>query len=440
MAKSKPQGSLRASTARVIHAVLEQGESLRDCLPRFQQEFSEQDKAWMQEMVFGVMRKVPLMQYWLRKLLQKPLKGKNKVLEHLLMLGFYQIAFSRVPSHAAVSETVDAAQKLGGNALKGLVNGVLRNFIRESIQDDIPQSPHVTSGLPKWLYKKLAQVHKDDLQIVLDKMQLRPPLWLRVNTRKITRDKYLEQLVLAGVTETNPATLLDTHPSAIMLEKSTNVTILPGYAEGWFSVQDGAAQLAAQYLDAQPGESILDACCAPGGKTCHILESQPEVKRCLAIDNDAKRLVRVEENLSRLQLNAEIQCADIANTDVWWDGQQFDRILLDAPCSATGVIRRHPDILWLRKPSDIEVLTHIQKEILNSLWKTLKPGGTLLYATCSILTDENQDQIIEFLKNHSDAQWQPIHADETIEQPGKQILPGEHDMDGFYYARLLKST
>lgn len=440
MVKGKPKGSLRASTTQAIFAVLEQGESLRDCLPKYQNEYSEKDKAWMQEMVFGVLRKVPLLQYWLRKMLQKPLKGKNKVLEHLLMLGFYQIAFSRVPSHAAVSESVDATHKLGSSALKGVVNGVLRNFIRENVQQDTPQDAHIQAGLPKWLYKKLSHNYGDNLSDLLAGMQQKPPLWLRVNNTQISRDNYLQQLNASGVTDTNPATVFESHPNAILLEKSTNVALLPGFDEGWFSVQDGAAQLAAQYLDVQENDAVLDACCAPGGKTCHIIESQPKLKNCIAIDNDSKRLVRVEENLSRLKLKAEVICADVADIDEWWDGSLFDKILLDAPCSATGVIRRHPDILWLRKPKDIEALTNIQASILNSLWKTLKPGGTLLYATCSILPDENQIQIAEFLRHHSDARLQPLIANDSPEQPGRQILPGEQQMDGFYYARLLKSN
>lgn len=438
MPKGKPKGSLRASTTQAIFAVLENGESLRDCLPKYQQEFSEQDKAWMQEMVFGVLRKLPLLQYWLRKRLQKPLKGKNKVLEHLLMLGFYQIAFSRVPSHAAVSESVDAAQKLGCSALKGLVNGVLRNFIRESVQEDIPDEAHIQAGLPKWLFKKLKANYSHNVEALLNGLQTKPPLWLRVNQTQISKDEYLDKLQESGLIESNPAHTFDTHPNAILLERSTNVALLPGYEEGWFSVQDGAAQLAAQYLQVEENQVVLDACCAPGGKTCHILENQPKLKSCIAIDNDANRLIRVNENLSRLGLNADVVCADVANTDSWWNGELFDKILLDAPCSATGVIRRHPDILWLRKAKDIDALTDIQATILKALWQVLKPGGTLLYATCSILPEENGAQIQRFLKENPDARLETIAAGESIEQPGRQILPGEQQMDGFYYARLLK--
>lgn len=429
--------NLRAETAKAIFAVLEQGESLRERLPAHQLAFSEQDKAWMQEMVFGVMRKLPLLQYWLRKMLDKPLKGKTKVVESLLLLGFYQIAFSRVPGHAAVSESVEATVKLGNASLKGLVNAVLRNFIRDEKHNDLPTEPFIEAGLPKWLYKKLSCAFEAQLPALVAGMQQKPPLWLRINTTQTSIEQYKNALTQASYRDFVVGG--NSHPNAIVFEKSTNVTQLPGYQEGWFSVQDGAAQLAAHYLAPQAGERILDACCAPGGKTSHLLEMQPALAACVAADNDAKRLERVAENLTRLRLEATVLCADMQNPGTWWDGQHFDRILLDAPCSATGVIRRHPDIMWLRKPADIEKLVMLQQRILQALWRTLKPGGTLLYATCSILEEENQAQICRFLNNNSDCRLNPIIDTETVNQPGRQILPGEQGMDGFYYARLLKS-
>lgn len=435
---SKPLRNLRAETAKSIFSVLEQGRSLRECLPAHQAAFSEQNKAWMQEMVFGVMRKLPLLQFWLRKLLDTPLKGKTKVVESLLLLGFYQIAFSRVPSHAAVSESVEASVKLGNASLKGLVNGVLRNFIREEVANERPSEPFIEAGLPKWLYKKLSNAYEDQLASVVAGMQQKPPLWLRINTNQISVTDYKTALEQAGYRDFYLADL--PHQEAIIFNKSTNVTQLPGYQEGWFSVQDGAAQLAAYYLSPQADDRILDACCAPGGKTSHLLEKQPSLRECVAIDNDATRLERVSENLSRLQLQATLLCADIQQLDNWWDGQCFDRILLDAPCSATGVIRRHPDIMWLRKSTDIENLVATQRAILQSLWRTLKPGGTFLYATCSILEEENQAQIRQFMAAHGDCQLLPITENESDNQPGQQFLPGEQGMDGFYYARLIKSA
>lgn len=429
--------NLRSETSKAIFAVLERGESLRECLPTHQKSFSEQDKAWMQEMVFGVMRKLPLLQYWLRQLLDKPLKGKTKIVESLLILGFYQIAFSRVPSHAAVSESVEATTKLGNASLKGLVNGVLRRFIREDIAATEPSEAFIQAGLPKWLYKRLAKSDEATLASIIAGIHEKPPLWLRVNRTQIEKAAFIEHLNEAGYESQISTTT--SHPDAVIFNKSMNVMQLPGFAQGWFSVQDGAAQLAATFLAPEPSERILDACCAPGGKTSHLLERQPALNAVIAVDNDAKRLQRVSENLNRLQLKAEVVCADLQSTDDWYDGEQFDKILLDAPCSATGVIRRHPDIMWLRKSTDIATLVHLQQTILRSLWSVLKPGGTLLYATCSILEEENQAQIRQFLADQNDCVLSPIIDSETTAQPGRQILPGENGMDGFYYARLVKS-
>ena len=439
MYQNQKNGSLRATTAQAIFAVLENGESLRECLPKLQDKVAEKDRAWMQEMVFGVLRNVPQLQYWLRQLLSKPLKGRNKVIEHLLMLGFYQIAYSRVPSHAAVSESVEATHILNCQSLKGLVNGVLRTFIREETQKDLPDTPHVKAGLPKWLYKKLSATYGDSFDDLLAGMKTKPPLWLRVNSQKVSRDDYLAKLKESGIVSEDDLSTSASHPNAIILSRSTNIITLPGYQEGWFSVQDGAAQLAAQYLDAKAGENVLDACCAPGGKTSHILELTPALASCTAVDNDEYRLKRVKENLQRLQLEADIKCADVADTANWWNGQHFDRILLDAPCSATGVIRRHPDILWLRKRTDIEALVELQAHIIENLWQTLKPGGTLLYATCSILPEENSLQISAFLDKHEDATLLPLDETTKNDSIGRQILPNENGMDGFYYAKLLKS-
>lgn len=433
--KVKSNKTLRADAAKTLFYILEQGKSSRECLPDIQSGYSEQDKAWLQEMVFGVLRQLPVLQFWLRKLLDKPLRNKNKVVEHLIMLGFYQLAFSRVSTHAAVSETVSATRYLKAEPLKGLVNALLRNFIRQELVNTLIDDPQINSGLPKWLYKRLANIYPNQLESLGQAMNQRPPIWLRVNQLQTTTTEYQAALTNMKVS----FGLSDSHPDGIVLEKSVDVTTLPGYQEGWFAVQDGAAQLAAKYLDAQPGERVLDCCAAPGGKTCHILESQPQLAECAALDIDEGRLKRVRENLDRLKLSAKLIAADAAEPSSWWDGNHYDRILLDAPCSATGVIRRHPDIKWLRKNADIELLVVLQQNILQSMWEILKPGGTLVYATCSILTEENHLQISRFLEQQPDASLVPIDSSDTPSMPGRQILPGEGQMDGFYYARLLKS-
>ena len=426
---------LRADTAWVIFQVLEQGKSSREALAIAQARHSKQDAAWLQEMAMGVFRHLPQLQIWLRELLEQPLKGSKKILEHVILLGFYQQAFSRVSDHAAVAATVNAAEVLGGKGLKGLINAILRNFQRQQLAEQVSDNPIIQSGLPKWLYKRLANAYPQELESLLSGMNQPAPIWLRVNQQQCTQPDYCNALAEADIR----FALSEAHPDAVILLDRTPITTLPGFAEGWFSVQDGAAQLAAPLLDAQPGERILDCCAAPGGKSAHILERTSGLAELIALDSEASRLTRMTENLQRLQLHANLVCADAAEVNSWWDGKPFDRILLDAPCSATGVIRRHPDIRWLRKSADIEVLQALQYKILSNLWRTLKPGGTLVYATCSVLPVENKAQISRFLQEHSNAQLLPIQPGETIEQPGRQILPGEQQMDGFYYARLLKS-
>jgi 16S rRNA (cytosine967-C5)-methyltransferase len=436
MTSPRGQNNLRAEAAKILYAILEQGVSARDCLPAAQKNYNEQDKAWLQEMVYGVLRQLPILQFWLRQLLDKPLKNRYKVAEHLIMLGFYQLAFTRVSTHAAVSETVSAAKKLKAESLKGLINAILRNFIRQEMEKNMPDDQQVTSGLPKWLYKQLAQAYTSDMPALVNAMQTRPPIWLRVNQKTTSFEDFSKELTRQNIAFSQG----QEQDHGLILAKGRDITTLPGFNQGWFAVQDGAAQLAAQYLEAQPQERILDCCAAPGGKTCHILERQPLLTECVALDVDSSRLQKVEENLSRLNLNATLISGDASQPSDWWDGQQYDRILLDAPCSATGIIRRHPDIKWLRKSADIDVLVNLQKLILNAIWPLLKPGGTLLYATCSILPQENTLQVSQFLAETSEAKLVPISLDETAENPGRQILPGEGQMDGFYYARLLKST
>jgi 16S rRNA (cytosine967-C5)-methyltransferase len=293
------------------------------------------------------------------------------------------------------------------------------------------------------------------VQEIAEQINARPPLWLRINALKTTRPEYSAQLDAQGIgfedaeTQEIPLSFLtkETH-SAIRLSKRTDITTLPGFAEGLFSVQDLAAQLAAQLLDVQPNDDVLDCCAAPGGKTAHLLESQPLLASLDAIDNDGQRLERIEENMLRLGHDVEfgdklnLYVVDAASEEVIsrvLKDKQYDRILLDAPCSATGVIRRHPDIRWLRKASDIDNTVALQKRILAQIWQRVKPGGVLLYATCSILKQENEYQIAEFLTTQSDATLLPIHGNDTVLCPGLQILPGQAQMDGFYYARLLKS-
>ena len=430
------QKNLRADCAWVIYQILEHGKSSRECLERVQRRHNVRDNAWLQEMSLGVMRRLPILQHWLRGLLDRPLKGNKKVVEHLILLGLYQLHYSRVSSHAAVGETVAAASYLGATSLKGLVNAVLRNFQRESLGDKPIENPIIESGLPKWLFKAIENAYGEDASSVREATNAMAPIWLRVNKQKTSLTAFTAALDNINVAYTTS----EEHGDAVILQRREDITALPGFDDGHFAVQDGAAQLAAHYLQAKAGERILDCCAAPGGKTGHIAENTPDVGYLLALDADATRLKRVEENMTRLQHTVDIKQGDATAPDTWWDGELFDRILLDAPCSATGVIRRHPDIRWLRKSSDIDNLAALQRQILDTLWALLKPGGTMLYATCSILPQENTQQIQQFLAQTPDAQLSPVTKIETSERPGRQILPGEQQMDGFYYARLVKSS
>ena len=436
MSRVQSATRLRADCATLLYQILEDGRSSRQLLADKQARYQEsRDKAWLQEMTFGCLRQLPTLQFWLRQLLKKPLKGSKKVVEHLLMVGLYQLAFSRVSDHAAISETVNACKVLKAESLKGLANAILREFQRSGMQEKRPDNPAALAGFSNWIYQAIIEHYPNQAEHIVEQTNTKAPLWLRVNQAQITRTDFSQKLAENGIEHTMPKT----HNDAIVLSQFADVTTLPGYSDGYFAVQDGAAQLAAHYIDPQAGERILDCCAAPGGKTCHIIEKATNIE-CVAIDNDQHRLKRVHENLKRLKHNATVICADASAVEEWWDGKLFDRILLDAPCSATGVIRRHPDIRWLRKKTDIAPLLIIQATLLDQLWQTLKPGGVMLYATCSILPSENDEQIKAFLAKHDDATIDTqFYKGISEDHPGRQILPGEEQMDGFYYARLLKS-
>ena len=438
---TKKVANIRALAAKCCYAVIDQGRSLSDELPRQQDKAALKDKGLLQEICYGVLRYLPELEHDVRALMQKPLTGKQRVFHFLLLVGVYQIKYMRTPDHAAVSETVAATGTLKNRQMKSLVNGVLRNFVRASENSSLHKKETLPTSIeynhPSWFIKKVQQGYPKQWQNILTANQQKPPMWLRVNQQHQTIATYQELLTAAKIDIKAINSLSD----AIELAHPTDVTKLPGFEQGWISVQDGAAQQAAKLLDCQQGDVVLDCCAAPGGKTCHILEQTPDIASMTAIDVEASRLVRVEENLSRLGLKAKVIAADAANSKAWWDGQQFDRILLDAPCSGTGVIRRHPDIKWLRKATDIDSLVILQQQILKEIWSLLKPGGTLLYATCSILPQENSNQIECFLKDNNDAQLVDIETNNTQEEGilGWQLLPGEKNMDGFYYAKLIKT-
>lgn len=423
--------NLRSMAASAIEKVVEQGQSLSNILPPLQQKVSDKDKALLQELCFGVLRTLPQQEWLISKLMSRPMTGKQRTIHYLIMVGFYQLLHTRIPPHAALAETVEGAVVIKRPQLKGLINGVLRQFQRqqEELLAEFADSDQRFLH-PEWLLKRLQKAYPSQWQAIVEANNQRPPMWLRVNRNHHTRDEWLALLETA---EMNGFTH-DAYPDAIRLASPAPVQSLPGFEQGWVTVQDASAQGCMTYLEPQNGDRILDLCAAPGGKTTHILEVAPKAS-VMAVDIDEQRLSRVYDNLKRLGMKAEVKQGDGRTPAQWCGDEQFDRILVDAPCSATGVIRRHPDIKWLRRDRDINELAQLQSEILDAVWPHLKPGGTLVYATCSVLPEENSQQIAAFLKRTSNA---TLRATGTPDKPGIQNLPGAEDGDGFFYAKLIK--
>ncbi|HHQ6627641.1 TPA: 16S rRNA (cytosine(967)-C(5))-methyltransferase RsmB [Serratia fonticola] len=423
--------NLRSIAAKAIGQVLDQGQSLSTILPALQKNISDKDRGLLQELCFGTLRVLPQLEWCIQQLMAKPMTGKQRPLHYLLMVGLYQLLYTRIPPHAVLAETVEGAVALKRPQLKGLINGVLRQFQRQQ-EELLARAANNESRYlhPSWLLKRIKLAYPAQWEQIVDANNQKPPMWLRVNRLHHTREDYLQLMQQAGIAAEPHAEYRD----AVRLLAPCPVTDLPGFSEGWVTVQDASAQGCVDLLDPQNGEQILDLCAAPGGKTTHILEAAPKA-HVLAVDIDEQRLSRVKENLLRLRQHAEVRQGDGRTPQEWCGDQQFDRILLDAPCSATGVIRRHPDIKWLRRDSDIAELAALQSEILEAIWPRLKPGGVMVYATCSILPQENSEQIATFLQRHGDAK---LVETGDVQSPGKQNLPHPEDGDGFFYAKLIK--
>jgi 16S rRNA (cytosine967-C5)-methyltransferase len=428
----------RARAARVLDQVVSGRRSLNDVLtPGLSNIADGRKRALVQELVYGTLRWYYQLDAILKCLLNKPLKKRDSDLRCLLLSGLYQLTRMALPSHVAVNETVQAARVLDKSWATGLVNAVLRGYQRNSVQleADIGDSPVALYAHPGWLIDRLKQDWPDDWEAILLAGNQRPPLSLRVNRQQITREDYLALLQHEGISAIPLAHTLH----GIKVEVPVPVNTLPGFDIGLVSVQDAAAQQVAGLLELAPGLHVLDACAAPGGKTAHILETEPGLASMTAVDVDERRLPLIEDNLARLGLGARVLHADAAEPDSWCDGCSYDRILLDVPCSATGVIRRHPDIKLLRRPADIGSLVSRQAQLLRAMWSLLPAGGMLLYTTCSVLADENERQTGVFLEDNPDAVEQEIAA--SWGRPcanGRQILPGDDDMDGFYFACMRK--
>lgn len=426
--------AVRAAAARALVPVITDQGSLSGLDTS---QVASRDRGFLRALCYGACRTLPRLEALASELLRSPFKTRDADVQALLLIGIYQLLYLRVPAHAAVGETAGAARVLDKPWATRVINGCLRRLQREAseLQAKVDSDPSVAMLHPGWWLKWLRRAWPNDWQEIAIANNQPGPMTLRVNRRRIDREAYRERLVSAGL----DARLCLHAPDGLTLVESCDVDTLPGFHDGLVSVQDEAPQLAVELLGPllapRPGAKVLDACCAPGGKTAHLLEAFDV--DMTAIDSDATRLERAEQTLARLDLSARLLHGD-ATERSWWDGTEFDVILLDAPCSGSGVIRRHPDIKRLRQPEDIRELAKLQARLLDSLWQTLAPGGTLLYATCSVLPEENADQIAAFLERTPEAQattpeqvaWgRPAGA-------GRQLLPVEDGHDGFFYARL----
>lgn len=423
--------NVRACAAQVVGQVLA-GQSLTEALPAALNRVPSAQHPFLKALCFSTLRWYHRLEFMRKRLLHRPIKDPQ--VGALVMVGLHQLAFMAVKPHAAVAETVAAAKPWA----RSLINAVLRGYLRqqEALEAAADADYEAAVSHPAWLRHRIEQAWPKQAAAILAANNRHPPFSLRVNLARISREAYRQRLIDQGLVVRTVAAA----DSALILEQPVPVEGLPGFAEGLVSVQDAAAQLAAPLLALQPGQRVLDVCAAPGGKTLHILESCLELKEVVAIDVSRERLARIWENLSRAQASkARLLCGDARKPQDWWDGRPFDRILVDAPCTATGVVRRHPDIKLLRRESDVAALAQGQRAILDAVWPLLAPRGLLLYATCSLLPEENEVQIQAFLRDHPDARSVPIEAAwGEATGCGRQILPGEQDMDGFFYARLEK--
>lgn len=431
---NRPGADARLAALRMISGVMDQGRHLGEDSPPAGR-LDTRDAAFATRLAYGVVRWYASLDWLAARLLDRPLKAGEKEVRRLLLLGIYQLWREDIAAHAAVHATAECARKLRKAWAVGLVNAVLRRFLREreallaALADSEARHAH-----PPWLLDRLRADWPRHWSAIVEANNREPPMWLRNNSRRQPRAALLEQLHAAE---------LETHtlqglPDAVRVRPPVPVTRLPGFAQGSVSVQDAAAQWAAALLAPTPGARVLDACAAPGGKTCHLLERHPDIS-LTALDRDAARMERVSENLDRLGLQARLLTADATCPDDWWDGRPFDRILLDAPCSSTGVIRRHPEIKWQRDAAAVRQIGGLQQRLLRALWPLLAPGGMLVYATCSVLKRENSEQIQKFMDDTAGAECLGAPGLPGHPEPcGRQILPGEDDQDGFFHALLRK--
>ena len=440
MSESRSGAKLRAVAALIVDAVVSSGQSLDKALDEHESQVAERDRPLLRMMCYGVLRFHWHLQAWIDALLKQPLKARDSKVNALLAVGLFQLSDTRIPDHAVVSQTVEATRVLQRPKLAPLVNAVLRRFRRDRFAEQPPSNDEAIFDHPQWLIDAFRADWPDDWQALIAASNDRAPMWLRVNPLHGSADDYLARLRDAGM----EGALLAAAPQAIRLVEPQAIDRLPGFFDGHVSVQDAAAQLAAPWLLKDLQGRILDACAAPGGKSGHLLELGGDQIELTCIDNDETRLARVSENLDRLGFNATKMLADASKPEEWWDKRPFDGILLDVPCSATGVIRRHPDIKHRRRASDSEALAANQFAMLTAAWTMLAVGGRLLYVTCSVLAAENDELVTRFLRQNADAREIDVLHNNNIRDlmrekaSGLQVLPGTAGLDGFYFACLGK--
>jgi len=432
--------NVRAVSAEIIDAVINGGQSLDAAIANNEVRIAVDDRPLLRMLSYGCLRYRWQIEYWIEQLISKPLRKRDRIINSLLGVGLYQLYKLNIPNYVVVSETVEAAKKLKRKELAGLVNACLRRFERENISKLEIEDEQAKWNHPSWMIELIKKDWACNWQEILEANNKRAPMWLRVNASKCTVDQYIERLSSVNI----EAYKIDGFDNAVCLKKPQLVSELPGFDSGEVSVQDAGAQIAAHWLLKDAKNSVLDACAAPGGKSSHILEIAGNDLSLVSIDINQSRILSIRENFRRIGKTATILEADASKPEDWWDGVKFEAILLDAPCSSSGVIRRHPDIKTLRRLSDLKNLSNLQLTLLNKLWDLLLPGGTLLYATCSIFSKENDEVISVFLSNHDDALENKLLPNNNIrdlmikKEYGFQILPGLLDLDGFYYAALKK--
>lgn len=431
-----PPGKPRSRRNRRSHEQKNdsQGRSLREVLAGRDKNLSDADRGLISDLCFGVCRHYRLLDHWLAQQMDKPLKTSAQSVRLALLAGIHELWFSDRPAHAVVNAWPDVCRQLNAPWASGLCNALLRKASREDSTTFISSlPPEIACSIPDWLWYRWRRDWPELAgQIAIASIGA-PPMTLRCHRGHGERDAHLARLAQADIGAT-PGAL---SPWSLYLDTPLPVGRLPGFQEGLLSVQDEAAQLPVELIDVPAGARILDACAAPGGKTGQLAERFPDA-RLVALDTEARRLARIRENLDRLNVGAELICGDATQPDAWFDGEPFDAILLDAPCSATGILRRQPDSKWHRMETDIAELAGLQSRMLSALWPLTRPGGMLVYATCSILRDENEQVVRDFLQHHADATEDTPTVAGNVATTGVQLLPEEGRQDGFYFARLRK--